>query len=534
MTEPLATSADDLVDTFGIDPTIYHRRRQILAVLCLSLVIIVMSVSSLNVAIPTIIERLHATSTEMLWIIEAYALVFAGALLPAGALGDRWGRKWTLLLGLGIFATMAAVAGFSGGPGQLIAARAVMGIGAAFIMPATLSIITNVFPPHERGKAIATWAGFAGAGGALGPLLSGTVLRLVSHEHWGFVFFINIPLALLLIGLVWFLVPNSKDPAGHPIDPVGALLSVVALGSLVFGIIEAPHWGWTSPGVLLAFGTSIVFGVLFIVVELRLDHPMLDPRLMRYRGFSMGALTITMAFFCMFGMFLMLTQYLQFVKGYTPLDAAVRQLPGAAMMVLLAPRSPAVAKKLGMKNLIRLGLVLMAIGFLGLSRAHVDTQYWFIAICLMVLSSGMALVMAPTSATVVSSLPLSKAGVGSAVNDVTREVGGAVGIAVLGSLLTTGYGNKMRPVLEPFQQVMPAAARKAAADSIQGAFGVADRAPTPALGDMLRSHAKQAFVSGVGNGYLAAVAVALAAFIVIPIFMPNHPPMGERLAPETD
>ncbi len=269
--------ATDASDTYGIDPVIYHRRWTILAVLCISLVTIVVAVSSLNVAIPTIIKQLGANSTESLWIIESYALVFAGVLLPAGALGDRFGRKWALLVGLVIFGVMAVVASQSGSPAQLIAARAVMGIGAALIMPATLSIIANVFPPHERQRAIATWAGLAGAGGAIGPLTSGAVLSL--GWWWGAVFLVNVPLVLLLIGLTVWIVPNSSNPNGEKLDPLGALLSVAALGSLVFGIIEGPEWGWGSARVLGAFGVAVVAGVGFVVWGLRAREPMLDPRM---------------------------------------------------------------------------------------------------------------------------------------------------------------------------------------------------------------------------------------------------------------
>ncbi|HQV57434.1 MAG TPA: MFS transporter [Ilumatobacteraceae bacterium] len=525
----MTTLAEEHENTYGIDPQIYHRRKSIHAVLCLSLVIIVMAVSSLNVAIPSIVKALDAGSSEMLWIMEAYALVFAGVLLPAGALGDRYGRKKMLLIGLAIFSSMALIAGFSSGPGQLIAARAVMGIGAALIMPATLSIITNVFPPHERGKAIATWAGFAGAGGALGPLLSGLVLRWVGEKHWGAVFFINIPLALVLIGLVWYLVPDSKDPSGHSIDPIGAAISVVALTALVFGVIEAPHWGWLSPGVLGAFALAIGAGLAFLAIEYRAAHPMLDPRLFRYRGFSMGALTITAAFMCMFGMYLLLAQYLQFVKGFTPLDSAVRTLPAAVVMVLVAPRSPIVARRLGMKNLIRLGFTLIAVGFYGFSTLGVESPYWHLVIFLVIMSAGMAMCMAPTSATIVSSLPLAKAGVGSAVNDLTREVGGAIGIAVLGSLMTTKYTAHMKGALAPFDAQIPAAARGPVIDSIQGALAVAKNAPAQ-FAEPLRDAAKHGFVRGFHLAMLVAMGVALAAMLIISSLIPNRPPLGESHA----
>src|SRR5690606_15903827 len=260
------------------------------AVMCISLVLIVVAVSSLNVAIPTIQQQLGASSTELQWIIDAYALVFAGFLLPAGALGDRFGRKGALQIGLVVFGTCAVAASFATSPAQLIAARAVMGIGAALVMPATLSIIQSSFPPHERAKAVATWAGLAGAGGALGPLLSGLMLKWF---WWGSVFFINLPLVAVLLYLSWRIVPTSKDPHGHPLDPVGSTLSVLGLVALVFGIIEGPEWGWLSTGTLVAFALAVVFLVGFVLWELRVEHPTLDPRLFRLRGFGMGSAGIT-------------------------------------------------------------------------------------------------------------------------------------------------------------------------------------------------------------------------------------------------
>lgn len=519
-------TVDESAETFGIDPDVFARRRQILAVLCISLVIIVMAVSSLNVAIPSIVEGLQASSTETLWIIEAYALVFAGLLLPAGALGDRFGRKKTLLLGLGIFALMTLLAGLSGDATQLIIARAVMGVGAALIMPATLSIITNVFPPHERGKAIATWAGFAGAGGALGPLLSGLILRSFGRDHWGAVFFINIPLTLILMALVWKLVPDSKDPTGHALDPVGALISIVALGVLVFGIIEAPRWGWTSPSILACFAISAVAIVLFIFVENRVKHPMLDPKLFKVRGFSMGTLTITLAFFCMFGMYLLLALYLQFAQGHSPLDSAVRTLPAAATMVIVAPRSPLIAKRLGMRKLIGLGFALVAIGMAGMATLQADSSYIHFVVSLVVLSSGMAMCMAPTTASIIASLPLAKAGVGSAVNDVSREVGGAVGIAVLGSLLSDGYQTHMTRAIAPFGTNIPEAARGPVIDSIQAAMAVAEKAPAQAA-DLLRAAARDSFVSGLHLPLWVACGTAVAAGLFISARIPDTPPLGE-------
>ncbi len=512
------STASDLTETYGIDPHVFANRWRILAVLCLSLVTIVIAVSSLNVAIPTIIESLRPSSTETLWIIEAYALVFAGFLLPAGALGDRFGRRSALLLGLVIFGGMALVASFSTSPAQLIAARAVMGIGAALIMPATLSIITHVFPPHERGRAIATWAGLAGAGGALGPLMSGLALKWF---WWGSVFLVNLPLIALLIALVVWLVPNSKDPDGHALDPVGAALSVAMLGSLVFGIIEGPAWGWASPGVLSAFGIAIVSAIGFIKWETTIEFPTLDPRLFKLPGFGMGSLAVTMSFFCMFGMFFLISQYLQFVKGYTALETGVRMLPSAATLILIAPRSPLLTSRLGIRKVIRLGFGLIAAGFVGMATLGTASPYWHVALFLVGLAAGMALVMPPASGLIVSSLPMSKAGVGSAVNDVTREVGGALGIALMGSVMSSLYRSAMQA--GGTTRSITGAARRVAEDSIGGATGVTRTLATRGVPntDAIRQAAAKAYVHGASTSFLVAVAVALIALAVVGTFIPD-------------
>lgn len=517
--------ATDASDTYGIDPVIYHRRWTILAVLCISLVTIVVAVSSLNVAIPTIIKQLGANSTESLWIIESYALVFAGVLLPAGALGDRFGRKWALLVGLVIFGVMAVVASQSGSPAQLIAARAVMGIGAALIMPATLSIIANVFPPHERQRAIATWAGLAGAGGAIGPLTSGAVLSL--GWWWGAVFLVNVPLVLLLIGLTVWIVPNSSNPNGEKLDPLGALLSVAALGSLVFGIIEGPEWGWGSARVLGAFGVAVAAGVGFVVWGLRAREPMLDPRLFRLRGFAMGSLAITTAFFCMFGTYFLLAQYLQFVHGYTALGSAVRTLPAAVVMVIVSPRSPKIVARFGVRTAVRGGFLAITAGFIGMSTLGVDTPYWQLVVFLVTMSAGMATLMAPASGMIVSSLPLSKSGVGSAVNDVTREVGGALGIAIMGSVLASGFSSKMADRIKDLP--IPAGPRELIEDSIGKAFGVSDEAVRSGLiprsaGELIHDSAREAFVNGSRIAFFVAAAVAAVGALVAGNLIPDETP----------
>ncbi len=496
------------------DPAEGHpQRKAILSVLCLSLVLIVASVSSLNVAIPSIVEALEATQTQQLWILDSYALVFAGLLLPAGAIGDRYGRKGALLSGMGIFGTLAIVASFMEAPEPLIALRAGMGIGAALIMPATLSIITNVFPPHERGQAIAVWAGFAGAGGAIGPLMSGLLLE---RFWWGSVFFVNVPIVVLAAVLIARLVPSSRDRQQRKLDPVGAGLSILGLSSLVFGIIEGPEKGWTSITVVGAFVVAIVGVVAFVVWELQHKDPMLDPRFFRNREFSIGSLTITMGFAVMFGMFFVLTLYLQFVLGHSALGAAVRTLPFAVTMIIVSPRTPKLGERIGRRAVVTGGLVLQATGFLVASRFTPGTDYLWIALALVLMAAGLAAFMPASTEAIVSSLPDDKAGVGSAVNDTTREVGGAIGIALLGSILSQGYRNGIQPVLT----FVPEQFRGFVEDSIGGAVFAADRAPPEAAAQLLQT-ANDAFIDGLHATFLTAAGVGLVTAIVVWIFHPE-------------
>ncbi|MEI7548359.1 MAG: MFS transporter, partial [Actinomycetota bacterium] len=319
----------------GIDPKVYHRRWAILATMCLSLVLIVATVSSVNVAIPSLsASSLHPSATQVLWIVDAYALVFAALLLPAGALGDRFGRKGALLIGLVIFAVASAACAFMKDTRALITCRAIMGIGAALIMPSTLSLLQSCFPRRERTKAIATWAGFAGAGGAIGPVLGG----LLEEQFWyGSVFFVAAPIAAIAFVASAVLAPSSREPSAHKLDPIGSLLSIVGFAALLAAIIEGPERGWSDTLVIAGFVIAVVGLVGFVSYERRTSEPMLDMKFFRNRRFAMGAMGITVTFFAMFSLFFLLTQYLQYVQGYTPLQAGVRGIPFAVTMVIVSP-----------------------------------------------------------------------------------------------------------------------------------------------------------------------------------------------------
>src|SRR4051795_10340192 len=335
------------------------RRWWTLVVLCLSLFIVVIGNTALNVAIPTLVRDIGATDTQLQWMVDSYSLVFAGLLLTCGALGDRFGRKGALTIGLCIFGFGSFLAGISDTPNQLIVCRAIMGMGGAFVMPATLSILTNIFPVHERARAIAIWAGVAGAGGAIGPITSGALL---AHFHWGAVFFINLPVvAVALVGGKLF-VPTSRDPDRIPLDPVGSVLTIVGLASLLYGIIEAPIRGWSDARTMAAFALAVVVLAQFAIWEWRNPHPMLDLNFFKRKRFTGGSTAITLVFFAMFGMFFLITQFLQFVHGWTPLGAGVPLLPFAFVMMITAPSSARIAERIATKRTVAGGLAIAAIG----------------------------------------------------------------------------------------------------------------------------------------------------------------------------
>ena len=490
----------------------HPRRWLILAILNLSLVLIVAGVSSLNLAIPSIQRALDATASELVWINASYSLVFAGLLLPAGALGDRYGRRGALQIGLGVFIASALLATLSKDPSQLIALRGLMGVGAALTMPATLSIITIIFPPDERAKAIAIWSGFAGAGGAIGILGSGLLLKWF---WWGSVFLINVPIAALAIVLVSIYVPTSKDDAERPLDPAGSLLSMAGLVALVYGLVQGPEFGWTDGVVIGAFVASVVLLVGWVRVELAQRDPLLDPRLFRIRQFSMGSFAVTSAFLVMFGMFFILTQYLQFVLGYSALEAAVRTLPFAGTMVVVAPNGPRLAARIGRGQIIALGMAIAAVGCAWLALLQADTGYPLIAPAIVIMAGGMALAFPAATESIVTSLPQSKAGVASAMNDTTREVGGAIGIALLGTLLSSGYRRGLGDAVD----VLPPAAAEAAEDNIGAALAIAADLPG---GEALADAARDAFVDGMRISMLVGAVVLVVAAGLVGRYFPRH------------
>ena len=465
------------VELDGIDPHVYARRWQTLAVLCASLIIVIVGNTVLNVALPTLQHAtseggLGASNTQIQWIVDAYGLVFAGLLFTAAALGDRFGRKGALQAGLVTFGLGSLIGALADSSAMLIFARAVMGAGAAFVMPSTLSILTNVFPGRERAKAIAIWAGISGGGAAIGPITSGFLLE---HFWWGSVFLVNLPIIAAALVAGWVLVPKSKDSQGSPLDPVGAVLSIIGVSSLVYAIIEGPRHGWVSAESALCFGLAALFIVGFIFWELNVAHPMLDLHLFQNRRFAVSAGGITLVFFALFGAFFMLTQYFQGVLGYTPFEAAVRLLPFSAVMMTVAPQTPKLVARLGANVLGAIGLGLVAAGMVGASLFDVDTAYLQIVITMAVLAAGMALTMTPMTTQLMAAVPRDRAGMGSATNDTTRELGGALGVAVLGSLVTGKYAAGVAPAVSG----MAADVQETAKASLGGVYGLIERGLVP-------------------------------------------------------
>ena len=492
---------------------VHDRRWYILGVLCLSLLIVFVGNSSLNVAIPTLSRDLHASESQLQWMIAAYSLVFAGLLFTAGALGDRFGRKGALQVGLVVYLCACVFATFSDATWQIIAARAAMGFGAAFIMPSTLSILVNVFPPNERTKAIAIWAAVVGAAGAIGPVATGLIL---GHFWYGAVFLVNVPIVTLAFVLGWFLLPKSRDPEQAQIDPLGAVLSIVGIVALVYGLIEAPSHGWTSTTTLVSFGIAAFVLTLFAAWELHTDTPMLDIRFFRNPAFSTGTSGMILVFMSMYGLMFLMTQYFQLILGYSALGAAVRLLPMAAMLIIVSPLTPRLCARFGANRTVAAGLLCTAFGLFSFRVTGTDTPYLVVIGALAFVNTGFALSMSPMTAAIMSAVPPRRAGAGSAMNDASREFGAALGIAVMGSIAASQFTHalgKLTGALAPAQQ-------ERAGASIAGAIHVADTIGGRA-GAVLRTGAEHAFLAGFHLSVTIGSVLCLVSACIVARYLPR-------------
>lgn len=500
----------------------HQRRWWTLAILSLSLLIIGLDNTILNVAIPTIQREFSSSASELQWMVDSYILVFAALLLTLGTLGDKFGRARALQWGLVIFGISSFGAAYAQSAEQLIAARAVMGIGGAFIMPATLSIVIDVFPKRELGKAISIWAGIAGLGVGLGPLAGGLLLE---YFWWGSVFLVNVPIVVIALIAGYFLVPDSRDPDTTALDLPGAVLSLVAITTLVFAIIEVPSRGWLDPLVLTAFGTAILFGVGFAVRELTTDAPMLDFAFFRNLRFSWGAAAIGFAFFALFGMVFLLTQYLQFVRGYTALETGYRLVPIALGIMVGASQSHRLVARLGTAKVVAAGMVGLAAVLGSMSLWDVSTSYWIIGMTLFLMAMSMGITMAPATEAVMGALPQAKAGVGSAMNDLVRQVAGAFGVAIIGSIVNAEYSGQMDDAVAD----IPPQSAGLAADSVGAALLLASEIGG-ANGIALAGAARAAFVDSFGLASMIASGVLLFGSVLVARYLPRESMEAEQKA----
>ena len=522
--EPVGTSRPGSADPAARSETSEHSairpirdRRLILTVLCVSLLIVSLDNTILNVALPVIVRTLHASSSSLQWIVDSYAIVFAGLLLVAGSLGDRLGRKWVFMTGLAIFSAGSAVSAFSGTADRLIAARAFMGIGGAAIMPSTLSILTSTFTEaRERARAIGIWSGTTGLGVAVGPVAGGWLL---AHFWWGSVFLVNVPIALIgLFAAVW-LVPNSKNSNTKRSDPIGAGLSIVGMGLLLWGIIEAPNRSWTSPLILGAIAAALAVLTLFIIWERHSSHPMLEVSFFKSRRFSAAVGAMGLVMFALMGGLFLLTQYLQFSLGYTAFETGLRIAPIAAVLLVVAPLSSVVDRLVGTKPVVFAGMAIVALGFGLLTRVTVHDTYMDVLPAFLLIGLGTGLAFAPSTESVMGSLPVDQAGVGAATNGAALQTGGALGVGVLGSLLNTRYQNQLAPVLAHYK--MPASILHLITGSLGGALAVSQKIGG-VLGPELANFARRSFVSGLDLAVSVGAAVVGTAGLVVLVVLPNR------------
>lgn len=488
-------------------PEVHDKRWFLLGVLCTSLVMVVMAVSGLNVALPGIQRDLNIGSTTLQWIVNSYALVFAGLLLTAGAVGDRFGRKRALLVGVAAFGIGALVSGVAASASVIIVGRVLQGVGAALVMPATLSLITAVFPPDERGRAIAIWTGFAAAGAAIGPIVSGVLLE---RFWWGATFLVNLPVVIGVAVAITVWSPQSRDESGSPLDVPGAMLSLLGLGSLVFAIIEGSERGWSDVAVLAS--SLLAAGSLagFVWWEKRSAHPMLPMGLFRDRRFSIGVSAITAVFAVMIGFIFLFSLLVQFTRGYSALATGIATLPLAIVTVYFSLRVDAITERIGVMKAIAAGFAGVGTGMALLAATGTGSPYLVFAIAMTILAAGSTVAMVPATTAIMSAVPPDKAGVGSAANDTAREVGAALGIAIFGSVANIVYRARMN--------LADLGIHTEAADSAAESIGKANVVAAQLDGELataVAARAADAFSTGfaVTSGISSAVAI-LAAILV--------------------
>jgi EmrB/QacA subfamily drug resistance transporter len=495
----------------------HPNRWRILGVLVLALLVTSIDHTIINVALPELVGDLSATSAHLQWIVASYTVVFAGLLLTAGSLGDRFGRRHALAAGLLAFLGGSVTSALATSTTMLIVGRGVMGIGGALIMPTTLSILVNSFgDPRERARAIAVWTAASGAGIALGPIVGGLLMRSFS---WGAVFWINVPLLAVAFAGTLHLVPDSRDPHATRLDPVGALLSIAAIGSLVYAIIAGPEQGWTSSSTLMAFMVAVMAGGMFVRWELRRDEPMLDMRLFANRGFSAGSVALAMLFFAMAGTVFLQAQYLQFILGYTPLVAGIALVPAALGMIVGTGVGAHMAAQLGGRIAVIAG-TLFAAGGVAVQATFIDgTSYVPTGVGLLLFGLGAGIAMPAATELIMATLPPARAGVGSAVNDTVRELGGALGVAVIGSVAASTYASNLQGDLDHIPGLTDGL-RAAVTDNVGAAIGASHH--LGASGTEVADVARDAFVTAMSGSLWVGVALAGLATVIAFVHLPRQ------------
>jgi DHA2 family multidrug resistance protein-like MFS transporter len=520
----------------------HPKRWRVLSVLVVCLLVVVLDNTVLNIALPTIQRDLEASQAELVWAVDSYILVFASLLFTWGVLGDRWGRKRVLVIGLVIFGVASAFCAFAPTAEWLIAFRAIMGVGGAAVMPTTLAIITVVFPPHERGRAIGMWAGAVGAAVALGPVLGGLLLQYpewtnwLTGNDWGSVFLVNVPIIIFGVAGILRVVPETHDPHPRALDVTGLVVSFLGLFALIYGIIHASETkDFLAPGVIVPVVLGIGLIVLFLVLEARSDHPSFDVSLFRNRGYAVSLTAITLPFFALSGITFTLPFYLQVLRGFDTLTTGLCFLPFAVGQLIAAPRSAAMVNRFGYKPVMTTGLVLVSLAMAGLVVIQIETPIWAVLGVFFIFGLGMGNVIAPGSTVLQNVLPLARAGAGSAVQNTVRQVGGALGVAVIGTLLATQYARRVGESLEALPPEVPEEAKQTATESVvataqvladavaQGLpVEVADAVREAAFADFLAaSHVTAALSLAV-----VVVAVLVVGFLLPPIEPPRQGPPG--------
>lgn len=504
----------ETIDMDGIDPGVYARRWKVLGAMCVTLLVAVLANSSLNLALPMMSVDLGLTTLEMTWIVEIYMLVFAALLFTAAAVGDRYGRRLIMQIGLGVFIASSAYAGFIASTGtELIIARAVMGIGGAMVMPTTLSIINTTFPRRERAKAIATWGAIAGVGISIGNIFSGVLMQTFT---WHSVFFFSMILAAVSLLMNMRYVHESRDEAKNPVDWLGGLLSTVGLVGVVYAIMEAPTHGFGADVVVMASVGALAL-VAFVAWQLKTASPMLDMKLFRNTAFSISSLTLTLVFFAQMAIFFSLSQMMQSLMGYSPLESSLLTIPFMIPMALVAPRVPRIVQRFGARWTVVAGLLAIAAAFFAVAFVWpTQPAYWMVLVTMAVMMAGSALATTPGTNILMASVPRNRSGMGSAVNDTTRELGGALGIAILGSMMSSGYTQKIAETASQFGGDVKTLIEGSIATALEASKYLG------AAGEAVAAAARESWMAGFSEASIVAGCVLLVAAGIAAVWLPHE------------